>query len=58
MGCALPDFHVNLTQNENIGFVVDIWTHAKQVRLIVVVQEQMTSTYFYRANEIHGTIHI
>jgi hypothetical protein len=55
---ALPDFHVNLTQNDNIGFVVYIWTGDKQVRPIVVVQERMASTYFYEANQMHGTIHI
>jgi hypothetical protein len=55
---ALPDFHVNLTQNENIDFVVYIWTADKQVRPIVVVQERMASTYFYGANQMHGTIHI
>jgi hypothetical protein len=55
---ALPDFHVNLTQNENIGFVVYIWTGDKRVWPIVVVQEKMASTYFYGANQMHGTIHI
>jgi hypothetical protein len=55
---ALPDFHVNLTQNENIGFVVYIWTGDKQVRPIVVVQGRMASTYFYGSNQMHGMIHI
>jgi hypothetical protein len=55
---ALPDFHVNLTQNENIGFVVYIRTGDKRVRPIIVVQERMASTYFYGSNQMHGTIHI
>jgi hypothetical protein len=55
---GLPDFHVNLTRNDNIGFVVYVPTGEKQVRPVIVVQEIMACTYFYGKNQRHGTIHI
>jgi hypothetical protein len=55
---GLPDFHINLSENKNIGFLHYVVVGQECVQPILVIQDRLTMTFFYGASTAHGTVHI
>jgi hypothetical protein len=55
---GLPDFHLNLSENKNIGFLHYAIVGKDRVQPIIVIQDRLTTTFFYGASTAHGTVHI
>jgi hypothetical protein len=44
---GLPDFHMNLAENKNVGFLHYVLVEKNRVKPIIVVQDRFTTTFFY-----------
>jgi len=55
---GMHDFHVNMTDNRNVGMLVHVRTGRNVVQPFLIVQEPMTSMYFNAKSLIHGTVHM
>jgi hypothetical protein len=55
---GLPDFHLNLAKNINIEFLHYLKVGNNTVQPIIVVQDRLTTTFFYGASTVHGSVHI
>jgi hypothetical protein len=55
---GLPDFHLNLAENKNIGFLCHVKVGNNSVQPIIVVQDRLTMTFFYGASTVHGSVNI
>jgi hypothetical protein len=55
---GLPDFLISLSENKNIGFLHYAVVGKECVQPILVIQDRLTTTFFYGASTAHGTVHI
>jgi hypothetical protein len=55
---GLPDFHINLSENKNSGFLHYAVVGKERVQPILVIQDRLTKTFFFGASTAHGTVHM
>lgn len=55
---GVPDKHVCLTENPNIGFLLVVPEGENECRLVLITQRAFNCTFFYAADFFHGAVHI